>query len=303
MKLLIAFFLKYLLAPLVVVIVLFLMNSIQDIKKQLSLKNTIIYILLAGLLLGTPGFLAVLKDEYVWGGLLINIGLYFIYGLIFLRTMLGSVSQWIRVKESLFGQVLVMLASGVLGAWIHYLIFEWQGGMPYGHWAMGNVLWYTIPYMVYLSLDSFHKIPPPIYDLWNLKTSGYQRNYWDNLDHFKAQMVVVKVKRRASDQGYTTLSVRLPDEIPLGDWFDWFLQDQSKRTPHAPIETVSGGAGRNSGWLFYTSRWISFPLFIRVLDPKLTGEENKIRKGQVIYAKRVKQENEVRHEKDQVLTD
>ena len=131
-------------------------------------------------------------------------------------------------------------------------------------------------------------ITPFNYGLWNPAASGYQRNYWDKFDHFKAKTVKVRIKRRALDKEYTSLSVRLPDEIPLGDWFDWFLQDQSKRTPHAPIEGAEGGAdGREGGWIFYTSRWISYPLFIRVLDPKLTGEDNKVCKGQVIYAKRV----------------
>lgn len=80
MQLLIAFFLKYLLAPLLMVVLLFLMNGIKNVKQKLSVKNVIIYILLAGLLLGTPGFLAILKDEYVWGGLLINVGMYFVLG-------------------------------------------------------------------------------------------------------------------------------------------------------------------------------------------------------------------------------
>ena len=61
MQLLIAFFLKYLLAPLLMVVLLFLMNGIKNVKQKLSVKNVIIYILLAGLLLGTPGFLAILR--------------------------------------------------------------------------------------------------------------------------------------------------------------------------------------------------------------------------------------------------
>ena len=47
MQLLIAFFLKYLLAPLLMVVLLFLMNGIKNVKQKLSVKNVIIYILLA----------------------------------------------------------------------------------------------------------------------------------------------------------------------------------------------------------------------------------------------------------------
>lgn len=294
MKLLIAFFLKYLLAPLLMVVLLFLMNSVKSIKQRLSVKNVIIYVLLSGLLLGTPGFLSMLQDEYVWGGLLINIGMYLLFGFLFVRTMIGSISETIGVNDSILGQILVMLVSAVLGAWIHYLIFEWQGGMPYAHWAMSNILWYMTPYLTYVCLKSFQSIPPPIYELWNPSNSSYQRSYWDNLDHFKAKTIRVKLKRRTSDQGYVSLSVRLPNDIPLGDWFDWFLQDQYRRTPHAPIESAQ--ADRGGGWIFYTSRWINYPLFIRVLDPKLTGEENRISKGKTIYAKRVTIDNGIQNE-------
>lgn len=285
MKLLIAFFLKYLLAPLLIIVILFLINTIKKGEKKISVKNIIIYILLAGLLLGTPGFLGVLKDEYVWGGLLINVGMYLIYGLIFLRTMVGNISERIQVDESRWAQILVMLASGVLGAWIHYLIFEWQGGMPYGHWAMGNILWYTLPYMTYLSLDQFHKIPPALYDLWYIGQSSFSRAYWDNFDNFTAVTVKVKMKRKRGDRDFSAFTVRLQDGISLGDWFNWMVEDQNKRSPALTIDLV--GEDEEIGWLFYTARWINYPLFIRLLDPKLDRAANKIRRNQTIYIKRV----------------
>ena len=296
MQLLIAFFLKYLLAPLLMVVLLFLMNGIKNVKQKLSVKNVIIFILLAGLLLGTPGFLAILKDEYVWGGLLINVGMYFVLGLIFLRTVTGSVSEWIGINGMVVGQVLVMLASAILGAWIHYLIFEWQGGMPYGHWAMSNVLWYTVPYLTYLSLKSFHQIPPPLYELWYTGQSSFNRGYWDNFDTFTTTPVKVKIKRQRGDNAFSTFTVRLQDGISIGDWFNWMIEDQNKRTPGNAIGT--DGGEHEVGWLFYTARWISYPLFIRILDPQKNRLDNKIKKNQVIYVKRVTVIDEKQYEED-----
>lgn len=44
------------------------------------------------------------------------------------------------------------------------------------------------------------------------------------------------------------------------------------------------------GWMFYTSKWFNFPLFIRILDPTLTSEGNKIKNNQTIYIRRVQVE-------------
>ena len=70
MELLITFFQSYLLAPLLIIILFLVMGSLKGLKEQLSMKYALLYILIAGLLLGTPGFLSVLQDEYVWGGYL-----------------------------------------------------------------------------------------------------------------------------------------------------------------------------------------------------------------------------------------
>ena len=72
MEVLTTYFLKYLLAPLLVTVILLIMNGVKAIKKQLKFKNVIIYILVAGLLLGIPGCLSILKDEFVWGGVIIG---------------------------------------------------------------------------------------------------------------------------------------------------------------------------------------------------------------------------------------
>lgn len=78
MEVLITYFLKYLLAPFLVAAILLMMNGIKAIKKQLKFKNVIVYILITGLLLGIPGCLSILKDEFVWGGVFIVNVLYFL---------------------------------------------------------------------------------------------------------------------------------------------------------------------------------------------------------------------------------
>ena len=193
--------------------------------------------------------------------------------------------------------ILLILTSFVVGMWIYYLIFDWvSGGLPYTAWAMTTVWWFMIPYFVYQSFDKFRNIQPPVYALWKSNESGFNRNYWDTFDNFRSKTVKVKIKRRKGDTGYAMLTVRLSDEIPLGDWFDWLVEDQNKRFPQAKIDKHLDNP--ESGWIFYTNKWFKYPLFIRMLDPRLSAVENHIKKDQIIYIKRVISINHIQHEED-----
>lgn len=296
MDLLITYFFKYLLAPLLVVMILFIMNGVKTIKKQLNVKYIIIYVLIAGAILGLPGVIAMLKDEYVWGGIVLVVGFYIIAGLLFLYTMNNNIANVIGVKDNIWSQILLMITTGILGGWIHYLLFDWLGGMPYGTWAMTLVIWYMIPFMTALSLDCFHQVPPPLYELWYVGQSSFNRNYWDNVDNFQAIPVRVKLKRRMGDKDYSAFTVRLHDGIILGEWFDWLVEDQNKRSPAYKIDTNVNND--RIGWIFYTSRWINYPLFIRILNPKEDRIANKLRRNQTIYIKRVSVQESKQHEED-----
>jgi len=82
----------------------------------------------------------------------------------------------------------------------------------------------------------------------------------------------------------------------VGGCFGGVEEDQPRRFPQSQIEINMEGS--ESGWIFYTSKWFKYPLFIRMLDPRLTASENGIKKNQVIYIKRVKSINHIQHEED-----
>jgi len=72
MKLLLVFFFKYLLAPIMAAIMLALMGSLKSVRQKLSMKKVIIFSLLAGLCLGLPSLFGFLRNEFVWGGLILG---------------------------------------------------------------------------------------------------------------------------------------------------------------------------------------------------------------------------------------
>ena len=131
------------------------------------MKYALLYILIAGLLLGTPGFLSVLQDEYVWGGIFISVVTYFILGLLALLTMKGGVGKSLGVSDKPFGQACILIASTILGSWIHYLLFTRFGGLALWAYCMMQSLWFLIPFLTEFSLSRFHLVPPPIYELWS----------------------------------------------------------------------------------------------------------------------------------------
>lgn len=296
MKPLILFFLKYLLAPLASMILIFIMSALKSVKQKLSVKKVIIFSLLAGLCLGLPSLFGLLRNEFVWGGLILTVISYVLLGMLFLK-VLKKFTYSDKDNSNTTLEILLILTSCVIGMWIYYLVFDWVSGeLPYTAWAMTTVLWFIIPYFVYSSFIFFREIQPPIYELWKVNQSSFNRNYWDTFDSFNSKIVRVKIKRNIGDVNYTTLSVRLADGISIGDWFDWLVEDQNKRFPQAKIDLRMENP--ESGWIFYTSKWFSFPLFIRLLDPRQTGIENKIEKNQIIYIKRVKSINHIQHEED-----
>lgn len=294
MKPLILFFLKYLLAPLSSMILIAIMSALKPVKQKLGLKKVIFFSLLSGLCLGLPSLFGLLKNEYVWGGLVLTVISYLILGTIFLK-VLKMITR--KAEPSPVLDILLITVSCALGMWIYYLVFDWlSDGLPYTLWAMTAVIWFIIPYTVYTTFTLFRKIQPPIYDLWKSNHSSFNRNYWDTFDSFNSKIVKVRIKRNVGDISYTTLSVRLADNISIGDWFDWMVEDQNKRFPQARIDIRMDNP--ESGWIFYTNKWFKFPLFIRVLNPRKTGAENKIEKNQIIYIKRVKSINHIQHEED-----
>ena len=78
MKPLILFFLKYLLAPLFAMLLLFITSALKSVRQKLSMKKVIVFSLLTGLCLGLPSLF-----EFVWGGLVLTVISYLLLGILF----------------------------------------------------------------------------------------------------------------------------------------------------------------------------------------------------------------------------
>lgn len=296
MNVLIAFFLRYLLAPLIVIIALIVMNSISKGKSKIKMKNLIVFVLLAALILALPALLGLLKYEFVWGGLIISTLTYLLLGYCFNLFSKTKAFKSIGFDDRKWLILLGCFVCIVLASWIYYLVFTWLSKLHYGVWAMTSTLWFFIPVFYVFSREKFVEIPTAFYRLWVVKTDDRDEEYWNNIDTFRLMQVTIKVKRKFNSNVYSSFSVKMPEDVTVGRWFNRFVEDQNIRFPNNVID-LEGDQG-NYGWIFYTNKLLPFPLFIRMLDFNKNVIKNKIKNKGTVYARRVLQ-NEITTQKTQ----
>ncbi|CAM1355899.1 MULTISPECIES: TssN family type VI secretion system protein [Tenacibaculum] len=283
MNIIIVYFLKFLLAPLIAIISLMVLNNIVKAKKSFNIKKAIVLVLLLTLILIAPVFISLLKYEFVWLGLILTVLCYLFVGVFFMLFQNTKFYKSIGLDNkfhTLFFAFIVM----VLSAWLYYLIFEKISNLPYALWAMLSIIWFVLPLLYTMSLGYFLNISKPFYKAWNVSDNGATDMYWDNVDVFKLIQVTVKIKRNPDDKNYSSFSVKLPMEVSVGMWFNRFIEDQNFRFPDRMIDTYLDG--EPIGWIFYTNKWFNFPLFTKVLDAEKDGKFNRIRNKQTIYIRR-----------------
>lgn len=294
MSALIAFFLKYLLAPILVIITLVVMQSLAKGKAALKMKRLIIFILILAIILALPSLLGLLKYEFVWGGLVISTICYLLLGYLFNLFSKTKLYKSIGFGEKKWFVLLAYFISIILGSWIFYLVFSWVSKLNYGVWAMCNTLWFLIPMLYVFSREKFVNIPTAFYNLWIVEKDEKDEEYWNNIDTFRLMQVTVKIKRSINSSRYASFSVKMPKDVNIGRWFNRFVDDQNIHFPNEIIE-LSGEQG-DYGWIFYTNKWLPFPLFIRMLNFNEDVVKNKIKNKTTIYARRVLQNKSLTEE-------
>ncbi|MEM8939817.1 MAG: TssN family type VI secretion system protein [Bacteroidota bacterium] len=287
MTVFIGFFLKYLLAPLSVVIGVIVINIIGKANKAMKMKKLIIFILLLSLILAIPSLFGLLKYEFIWGGLILTIFTYLILGSVFNWFMTFKAFKSIGIYEKTGLVILSIVISMMLGIWLYYHAFGFLNRLNYAEWSMLTVLWFLVPILSRFTRLAFLEVPSPIYKDFFLSHQKIDEEYWNNIDTFRAMQVNVRIKRRETSRSDAAFSVRLPDDISIGGWFKRFIEDQNIRFPEHQIE-IADTSGNEYSWACYTTRWFSVPLFVRIIDFEENVRSGKIRKKGYIYLRRVR---------------
>ncbi|WP_422090496.1 TssN family type VI secretion system protein [Tenacibaculum ovolyticum] len=290
MNVLLLFFLKYLLAPLVMIVATVVLNTIAKGKAVLKLKKLIIFILLLAVLLILPSLLGFLKYEFIWGGLVISICCYLLLGFLFNWFSTTNFFKDIGFKENKWLMILGLFIAVILASWAYYFVFSWANELGYELWAMLTVLWFLVPPFYVFSRSMYLQIPSPFYKLWIVNNELNDEEYWNSVDTFRLMQVTVKVKRSPEAKEYASFSVKLPEDVSLGRWFNRFIDDQNIRFPNNIIELEDGNGPY--GWILYTNKWLPMPIFTRMLDFDGDVISNRIKNKTVLYVRRVSKNKE-----------
>lgn len=173
MKILLYFFARYLLAPLFVAVMIFVLTGIKTIKSKLSLKKLIIFILLASIAVALPSLFGFLKNEYVWGGLTFTVLSYILLGALFCKLSTSDLFGAIGIGSSRTAVILTLTTICALGGWCYYLLFELISKLPYSLTSSrkrGTREWYRS-----CSRDSIMIVRQD----WHTTDSGTTRHRWE----------------------------------------------------------------------------------------------------------------------------
>lgn len=292
MEALISFFVKYLLVPLLAVVMLFVVNKLAGIKKKIQVKKVIIFVIIVVLILTLPSLFALLKNEFVWGGLVLSIISYLILGIGLVYYVKSSYyAKTLGFEDDLQDKAiffLVLCIAMLVSGWAYYLFFNLLSTLPYASTAMFIVLWFVMPLLYVIARDYYLKFAPVFRTPWVVKSDATDSSYWERVDTFNLIQVTVRIKKTPDAENYSSYVVKLPMEVPIGKWFDRFIEDQNVRFPESPILTKD--EDEDIGWVFYTPKWFTIPLFVRFLDPENEAYDNRIKNRQIIYIRRVKLE-------------
>lgn len=283
MNTLLPFFLKYLLAPFLVLIITLIIGQFSSIK--IKAKPAILFVLVFSLITALPCLFAFFNNEFIWVGLLFSVLYYSMLGVALIYYMNTSMFQSIGIQDSVPVKIFLFLIVTILSSWIYYLAFTYITISNYAHISMLNVLWMFVPVFFVESKKKFLQIPDPFYEFWRVGKDRKDFDYWDNVDKFRLMQVSINIKKKADAEVFSKFDVKIAQDVSLGNWFDKFIEDQNYRFPNDAIEASSND--EDTGWIFYTSRYFNYPLFIRNLSPHQTISESKIKNKQIVFAKRV----------------
>ncbi|WP_196892299.1 TssN family type VI secretion system protein [Aureivirga marina] len=289
MAILIKFFLQFLLVPIISALAIIILGNIAKGRALLKKKRLIVFILVLAIILTLPSLYGLLKYEFVWGGLLVTVLTYLLLGYCFnlySKTQLFQSIGFENNKTFIFSSLSVSI---LIGGWLYYLSFSYLSQLSYSIWGVFTLFWFLVPPIFSVSRQRYIDIPTPFYKQWIVDLKTNDEEFWNHVDTFKLMQVNVKIKRSEKDNEYASFSVKLPEKVGLGVWFNRFVEDQNIRFPGEPIELKN--ESQTYGWIFYTTKWLPIPLFTKMLDFDGDVKENEISNKSTIYIRRVLTDN------------
>ncbi len=274
-------FLKYLLAPIALIVTTTVLSIFNKKNAVLNNKRLIATLLLSSLVLAIPGIFGLIGFYFMpWG---------YVFSQIYaLLTGVLLVYLCTRHCADMFTErkIFVLISAfAIVGfsMYLYKLIFDWLSPIELGWWAATSVFAMLIPVFFWWSYISLLSIPIEIYKLWEYPINADDISL-DHLDFDKLLVLELELYKNIHDQEPLKVKVKAPNNMEFGTWFQKFIDDYNTKFPAAPV-AFKDTDGEIYKWMFFVkTKFYKKNIYI---DPGLEIQNNAISEKMTIHAKRV----------------
>jgi hypothetical protein len=258
----------------------FLLAKVEEVKKNKA-KN-LIYILLAGLILGISGLLrfAGMEGKPVFFFIALQVAM-LIAGIVH-ATIMKKLLTW-PFRNSFTGEFLLTLVISSLGSALLLLNFSLTGMKNFEIILISAVIWFFVPFLFIKSLHFRSNIPAKQFKTWSYPLDHPLADPTDA--EMAAPMVIsFEFRKKSHDPEDTIFRAKAPKDIQFGRLFYFFINDYNNRHPEGTIEVANGKSDAHS-WVFHFKPKAFTKT--RYLDPDETVFHNSIKENSVIVCYRM----------------
>ena len=291
-------FLRFILMPLIALIMMFVMGLIRKGTPAIKMKVIIVYVLLCGLCIAIPGILGFSGNLFNPFWYIISQVIFLGLGIINVNLLLYYFRKHFKTSwKSILFECIMTLTCMLFGGYLFYLIFGLvSNGLGDPIMAATSILAFAIPLVFYYCYIAFISIPFDIYKTWQFDPSQKPHNF-QGVDFDRLMVLNVELSKNSEDQQRFRIKAKtLPTGITYGDWFYRVVDDYNHKNPNSTIQLLD--QNQNSYyWIFYIKK--SFFSSRKYIDFEKDISENKISENQVVICKRVIQ-HQAEGEKDKL---
>lgn len=284
-------FLRYILLPLIAVIMMFILGIITRNKPAIKIRTVIIYILLCSLCLALPGFMGFTGNTFNPYGYLISQVVYLILGILHVNLLHRFFRKHLKsnVFIILFESILSMTCT-LAGGYLFVLIFRWVSkDTGYPIMSATSLITFYVPLVFYYCYVQLISIPVDIYRTWHYSPDQKLPDF-DGVDFDRLMVLNVELSKNLEDSNRFRIKAKtLPTGIHFGDWFYRVVDDYNHKNPGSVIH-LTDSSREPYYWIFYIKK--SFFSFRKYVDFENDINTNGIKENDVIICKRVIQHQE-----------
>jgi hypothetical protein len=284
-------FLRFILVPLLAVIMVGIMSAIRRNQPAIKIKVIIIYVLLCSLCLAIPGFFGFSKNLFNPYWYLISQAIYLLLGIFHVNLM----HRFFRKHIQSFGlsvlfESVLSITCVLLGAYLFVLIFTWiSKDQGYPVMSSTSALIFFVPMVFHYCYIQFISIPVDIYKTWRYSPDQKPPDF-EGADFDRLMVLNVELSKNLEDANRFRIKAKtLPTGVTFGDWFFRVVDDYNHKNPKSIIH-LSDEARESYYWIFYTKK--SFFSFRKYIDFDQDINTNSISENEVVICKRVIQHEE-----------